>query len=87
MPSFGGGTWWTRWGCILRCALLKAKKRVRFSTYFEHFDFDRLPEGGVIAQSVEYSWTLLETAGDDCEGRLAAKRAVYAHGIFSTGER
>jgi hypothetical protein len=34
-------------------ALLKPKKRVRFSTYFEHFDFDQLPEDGVIAQSAE----------------------------------
>jgi hypothetical protein len=34
-------------------ALLKPKKRVRFSTYFEHFEFDQLPDDGVIAQSAE----------------------------------
>lgn len=33
--------------------LLKPKKRIRFSTYFEHFDFGQLPEDGVIAQSAE----------------------------------
>lgn len=32
-------------------ARLAPKKRVRFDTYFEEFDFDLLPEDGVIAQS------------------------------------